>query len=83
MKCVSVVDLRSNLAELLNRVQYGGERVTVTRNGRPAAVIISQDDLEYFEALEDYFDINEANKALEEAKQEGTISWEEYLKEVE
>lgn len=79
---ISVADLRSNLAEFMNRVQYAGERICITRNGKPIAAMISTDDLEYFEALEDYFDINEANKALEEAEREGTISWEDYLKEV-
>jgi len=82
MTKASIVELRNNLAELLNKVQYGDERICITRNGKPIAAIISTDDLEYFEALEDYFDINEANKALEEAEREGTISWEDYLKEV-
>jgi prevent-host-death family protein len=80
---VSVVELRSNLAELLNRVQYGGERVTVTRNGKPAAVIISQADLEYLEALEDYFDVRKAKESLADGETLGTISWEAYLMEAE
>ncbi len=79
--CVSIVELRSNLAELLNRVQYAGDRITVTRNGKPAVAIISHEDLELLEAIEDFFDAREADDAKREALDEGFIPWEEFLKE--
>lgn len=37
---VSVTDARSQLAELVNRVAYTGEQVTLTRHGRPMAVLV-------------------------------------------
>ena len=36
---------RDHLSELVDRVQREHERVTVTRNGRAAAVLISPEDL--------------------------------------
>ena len=75
----SIVELRKNLADYLNRVQYADDRICVTRNGKPIAAIISGEDLKYFEALEDWFDITEAKKAIKEAEEEGYISLEEYL----
>lgn len=37
--------VRDHLAEVVDRVERDHERVTITRNGREAAVIISPDDL--------------------------------------
>ena len=36
-------EVRDHLSDVVDRVEH--ERVTVTRNGRPAAVIVSPDDL--------------------------------------
>jgi prevent-host-death family protein len=41
--------VRERFSELVDRVQREHERVTITRNGRPAAVLISVDDLESLE----------------------------------
>lgn len=36
---------RDQLGEIVNRVAYSGERVTLSRRGRPLAVLISVADL--------------------------------------
>ena len=41
--------VKAHLSELVDRVEGEHERVVVTRNGRPAAVLISPDDLEGLE----------------------------------
>jgi prevent-host-death family protein len=41
--------VKSHLSELVDRVEGQHDRVIVTRNGRPAAVLISSDDLEELE----------------------------------
>lgn len=41
---VSVTDAREQLADLVNRVAYTGERITLTRHGRPMAVLVSVAD---------------------------------------
>lgn len=38
-------DVRNHFSEVIDRVEREHERVTVTRNGRPAAVILSIEDL--------------------------------------
>ena len=38
-------DVRNHFSEVIDRVEREHERVTVTRNGRAAAVIISPEDL--------------------------------------
>lgn len=46
---IPVTQARADLAELINRVVYGGERVVVTRHGRPLAALVSAADLERLE----------------------------------
>jgi len=49
METLPVSEARSTLKTLVDRVARTHERVTLTRNGRPAAVLISPDDLEGLE----------------------------------
>ncbi len=41
--------VKTHLSELVDRVEGQHDRVVVTRNGRPAAVLISSEDLEELE----------------------------------
>ena len=60
---VSVVDVRSNLANILNRAAYGGERVILERRGKPMAALVSMGDLELLEQLENEDDLEAVRKA--------------------
>ncbi len=51
---VSAADLRRHLADVLNRVQ-AGERITVTRGGELAAVLMPVDDAAWAATLADRF----------------------------
>jgi prevent-host-death family protein len=46
METTSLADAKNRLSELVNAVQGTWERVTITKNGRPAAVLMSPDDLD-------------------------------------
>ncbi|WP_216325290.1 type II toxin-antitoxin system Phd/YefM family antitoxin [Deinococcus aestuarii] len=76
---LSASEARSNFNDLVNRVQYGGERVTVTRQGKPAAVMISVADLELLERLEDRLWGDLALERLKEEKRSGAgrIDWQD------
>ncbi len=54
METVTLSEVRSTLSSVVERVEATHERVTITRNGRPAAVLISPDDLD---ALEETLDV--------------------------
>jgi antitoxin YefM len=41
--------VKAHLSELVDRVEEQQDRVVVTRNGKPAAVLISQNDLDSLE----------------------------------
>ena len=65
-----LAEIKAHLSEIVDRVEEQHERVTLTRNGRPAAVLISPDDLE---ALEDTLDLladPEARREIERARAE-------------
>ncbi|WP_320784651.1 type II toxin-antitoxin system Phd/YefM family antitoxin [Streptomyces sp. CRN 30] len=46
---IPVTQARAELADLINRVVYGGERVVVTRHGKPLVALVSAADLERLE----------------------------------
>ncbi|MFJ8157484.1 type II toxin-antitoxin system Phd/YefM family antitoxin [Streptomyces sp. NPDC094468] len=48
---IPVTQARAELADLINRVVYGGERVVVTRHGKPLVALVSAADLERLEGL--------------------------------
>ncbi|QDY75683.1 type II toxin-antitoxin system Phd/YefM family antitoxin [Streptomyces qinzhouensis] len=48
---IPVTQARAELADLINRVVYGGERVVVTRHGKPLVALVSAGDLEQLERL--------------------------------
>lgn len=74
---MKVVDIRNNLADALNRVAYGGERIVLERRGKGVAALVSMEDLALLERLEDERDIKAARKAL---KEKGGITLDEYKK---
>lgn len=46
---MSLADVKARFSEIVDRVERQQDRVVVTRNGRPAAVLISPEDLESLE----------------------------------
>ena len=63
-------EARTEWAEMLNRVGYGGERIAIERRGKPVAVLISPEDAKLLEAIEDRIDVREARKVLEHDERE-------------
>jgi len=71
MSHMSVGKVRQDIAEMVNRVAYGGDRVVIERRGKGVAALISLDDLELLESLEDREDIKAARRAREQMKRTG------------
>ena len=68
MTPITATEARKNLPDLLNRAGYGKERICIENHGKPVAVLVSYEDLERLEALEDARD----SEALRRAKAENT-----------
>jgi antitoxin YefM len=58
-----LAEIKAHLSEIVDRVEREHDRVVLTRNGRPAAVILSPQDLE---ALEDSLDLHSDPGAMAE-----------------
>ncbi len=54
MSTLPLADVKARLSAVVDEVQGTHERVVITRNGRPAAVLVSADDLA---ALEETLDV--------------------------
>ena len=80
MTAISISEMKDTLSEVLNRASYGKERIIVTSRGKPKAAVISIDDLELLEELEDAM---AAHEALAEYERGETISLEELVAELE
>jgi prevent-host-death family protein len=66
MTTMSIGEARNNLADAINRVSYGGERVVFARRGTPVAALVSPADLAFLQQIEDAEDIRAAGKVLKE-----------------
>jgi len=82
MARISASKARSDLAEVLNRVAYKGERVLLHRRGKNVAAVVPIEDFALLEKLEDRIDLEDARAALAEVRKKGTIPWEKIKSEM-
>ena len=75
IRTLAATQARTMLADLINIVIYRGERVIVERRGKAVAALVSMEDLDLLERLEDRLDLEAARAALSETKKKGTTSW--------
>lgn len=83
---ISISDVRTNLPDLVDKVNKKLDRVTITVNGQPKATLISAEELESIEETLEILsnpklmkDIRKAEKEIDEGK---GIPWEEVQKEL-
>lgn len=67
MSTQSLRDVRDHLSEVIDRVEHHHERVVVTRNGKPAAVIVSPEDLAQMQETIDVLSDSQAVADIREA----------------
>ena len=48
---VTLEEMRTNLSDLAMRAGYGGERLVITRHGKPVAALVSIADLKQLPAV--------------------------------
>jgi antitoxin YefM len=78
MTTVALSEAKTHLARLLAEVQELGEGITITRSGRPAAVLLSVDEyeglLETLDILADKRLMASLEKGLRDAEQGRVVS---------
>ena len=81
MKTLSLSEVKAKLSQLVDEVESRDERVVITRKGRPAAVLVSQDDLdswqETLEITSDQALMTELRRGVRQVKQGKTVPYEE------
>lgn len=70
MATIPLADAKARLSAVLDEVRDTHERVVITRNGRPEAVIMSVSDLEALEETLDLLSTPEALQEIQEAEAE-------------
>ena len=68
METTSLADAKNRLSELVSAVEGTWERVTITKNGKPVAVLIAVDDLESLTETLAILSDPEAMSAIAEAE---------------
>ena len=68
MTPLEVTDARQKLADTINRVAYGKERILLRRRGKDMAALVPVEDLALLEELEDRSDVEAARAALAQSK---------------
>lgn len=76
MDSVTTAEARKQLAELVNRVAYGKERVVLTRHGREVAAVVPLEDLRLLERLRVRMTRRQVRRALKEVQDRGSVPWE-------
>ena len=66
MSRIAASEARLDFAEIVNKVAFGGERITLHRHGKDVAAIVSVEDLRLIESLEERMDLEAARAALKE-----------------
>jgi prevent-host-death family protein len=77
-----ISEAREDFASIINKVAYGGERVRLTRHGKPVAAVVPVDDMDFMEALEDELDLELVREALADPANQTTIPWEEVKRDL-
>lgn len=73
---VAISDARANLPELVNKVNKNMDRVVITINGQPKAVLVSEEELSSLEETAEIFaenpniikDLKKSEKQIKEGK---------------
>lgn len=65
----SLAHVKARFSEMVDRVEHTHDRIVVTRNGRPAAVLVSPDELASLEDTLELLSDTEAMRELDESRQ--------------
>ncbi len=83
LPAVTVAEARERFAELLNEAAFHGERVLITRHGKPVAAIVPAMDAELAQETEDRIDAKAAREAARDAKRGRLVPLEKVLRDLQ
>jgi len=81
VKTLSLSEVKAKLSQLVDEVESRDERIVITRKGRPAAVLVSQDDhdswQETLEITSDRALMTELRRGLRQIERGETVTYDE------
>ena len=77
--------VRERFSEAVSRAHFAGEPTIIERNGKPVAALVSIEDFEAMEALEDLMDGREAERRLKAVREgrDDLMSFEDFERELD
>lgn len=82
MKTMSLADARQNLSAVVSDVEAFDEHVLITKNGKPAAVIISADEWEEIEETAFWRSVPEIHEVIDGAASGQSVGLAEFIEHV-
>ena len=82
MNDISTAEARRNLAELVNRVAYGKERLVLTRHGKQLCALVPIEDLSFLDKLHASATRNDVTDALSEQAKGSAMPWTDLKREL-
>jgi PHD/YefM family antitoxin component YafN of YafNO toxin-antitoxin module len=76
----SITDLKQNTASIIKKLREEGKSVVILQRSQAAAVLVNPD---YYAVLEEALETSIDLKAIEERKNEQTVSLEEVAKKLD
>lgn len=76
----TIANARENFSELVNMANYRNDRVEIVKRNKTVAYIVSKNDFELLQRIEDFLDAKETDEILSTSK--GKISHEELFKDL-
>lgn len=78
---INATEARANFQELINRVEYQGDRIIIEQHGKAVVAMVGLEDLKRLEALEDAIDSELLRRAI--AENDGFTTLEAIIQERE
>lgn len=79
---VSIVEARAHFGDLVSRTKLLNRRVFVTRHGKRIAALVSAEDAELLDAIEDRLDVEAVRKARRDIAAHGAVKLAKLVKEL-
>jgi len=82
MTDISAADARKHLADLINRVAYGKERVVLTRHGKQHCALVPIEDLSFLDKLQGAAESRDVSEAESDRAEGTSILWPDLKREL-
>lgn len=79
---INTIEAKEEFSELVNRVSHYKERIILTRRGKEIAALIPIEDLQLLQDSQSKNDLEQAVEALQEARNQGTISLADFKEQI-